>query len=57
MLTESARESGARTIALRSVQDAISEISGLLEPSDTVLVKGSLRIGLGKLSEVIRARL
>lgn len=52
-----ARESGARAIAFQTVQDAINEVSALLEPSDTVLVKGSLRIGLGKLSEVIRARL
>ena len=57
VLSGAARESGAKAIALQTVQDAISEVSALLEPSDTVLVKGSLRIGLGKLSEVIRARL
>ncbi len=57
VLSGAARESGASAIALPTVQDAISEVTALLEPSDTVLVKGSLRIGLGKLSEVIRARL
>ena len=57
VFSSAARESGAKAIALQTVQDAINEVSALLEPSDTVLVKGSLRIGLGTLSEVIRARL
>jgi UDP-N-acetylmuramoyl-tripeptide--D-alanyl-D-alanine ligase len=57
VLARAASESGAKTVALETVPDAISEVSALLEPSDTVLVKGSLSVGLGKLSEVIRARL
>jgi UDP-N-acetylmuramoyl-tripeptide--D-alanyl-D-alanine ligase len=57
VLTDAARESGATTHAFPNAKDAVNTILETIQPGDTVLVKGSLSVGLKVVVEAIRAHM
>jgi UDP-N-acetylmuramoyl-tripeptide--D-alanyl-D-alanine ligase len=52
-----ARSAGLNTLEFTTAEEASSAVLQLLEPGDTVLVKGSRAVGLERVAEVIRERL